>query len=201
MFSDVPVKNKHLIQLVAESEYSVMKKDISEKLIEIINNLNGINKDSIIIDGNAHVGGLTIELGKNFNNVYAYEVNNKTCKCLKSNIKAYELNDKIKVKCKSVVKNYQKGDVIIFDPPWGGHSYKNNRKLDLWLSESLPNSNDNQNPTNIIDIMIQWKKHVKYVLLYAPYNYNINAIFNKNLDFKVYNLQSYKKKSHKLIVL
>jgi predicted RNA methylase len=189
MFEDVPKNNKNLILLTEESEYSVMKKNISKKIIEIILNLDEINKNSIIIDGNAHVGGLTIELGKIFNTIYAFELNKKTCKCLQSNIKAYELNN-IKVKCKSIVNNYIKADIIIFDPPWGGYNYKKNKYLDLFL--------DN---INIIDIILEWKQYVKYVLLYVPYNYNINTVFSKNINFTVFYLQLNKIKSHKLIII
>ena len=155
------------------SLYSMDLPSYIETIANLIKSYFHKNKKITITDGTAHVGGASINFAKYFDKVNSVELDNFHCELLKNNVSTYELNDKITIFCNDYLKIIKelKQDVIFFDPPWGGKSYKNNLLMDLYMS--------NVNLIEIINNFITYNKNKKknrtsLIIFKIPKNYNVN---------------------------
>lgn len=170
-------------QLTNVGKYSMTSKYYADKVAKILfSNFNTNNSNITITDATANMGGDVMAFANYFNKVNAVEINNIHCKVLKNNLFNYKVLDKVNIYCDDYLKVYKdlKQDIVYFDPPWGGVDYKNNDKIDLFLSN-----------INIIDIVKELLDNNIYVALKVPVNYNIKALIKIAKSHKVYKL--YKK--------
>jgi 16S rRNA G966 N2-methylase RsmD len=192
--------NKSKLQLYHSSVYSMSlpfdSQEVCQKIKELLPDV--VDKLSIT-DTTANVGGNTLAFSSNFTNVNAIEIdkdiyNSLVHNCNKiychKNIRFY--NDDCIEKVKEL-DNKGEQDIIFIDPPWGGPSYKEHDKLQLFLSD-----------TNIYDIIKDWYlnlHNLKLIIVKCPFNFdmepfvnNINNINNNNdLLFKKTYIQKLKK--------
>ena len=180
-------KNKFSELLIDKDSLSyISKKKFSEKITEIIKNHVEILKlqpnEMKVVDLTAGVGGNTISFCKNFNYVYAVELDQIRCIYLKNNLNVYEIkncliyNQDSTICMKQFNNNKEKYcDIVFIDPPWGGKDFKVHNKLKLYLSnisiEKLCN--------NLIDKVIK----PKLICLKLPPNYDIDH-FYKNIHIR-----------------
>lgn len=155
----------------------------SKQINELI--LKFVNKESTITDATACIGGNSIFFCKDFKFVNCIEIDNKISDILKLNLKIYD-NYNIFNCSFNLLKYIIKQDVIFFDPPWGGHGYKNKKNIDLFLDK-----------INILDIINTLYNNCSLIVLKVPNNFNfekINHYFwhNKIFDITHNNLKIYK---------
>ena len=143
--------------------------------IKVIKNFFKGSKNLIITEANGGVGGLSVHLVQNFKFVKIVEINEIHKDVIENNIGEYGFtnfkvynNDYLDIMMKL------KQDVIIFDPPWGGKSYKNFDKIPLEL--------DNVDISCIIKKLYNAKKF-KLVIFLIPYNFDLPR-FEKMLGLK-----------------
>ena len=95
-----------------------------------------------VTDATACVGGDTLHFAKHFQRVHSIECDDTHVKMLRNNVSAYpDRADRVTVHHGDALNILPtlKQDVVFLDPPWGGKTYKANRKLELTLSgKSLP---------------------------------------------------------------
>lgn len=150
--------------------------------------LKFVDKNSIITDATACIGGNSYFFAKDFKSVNSIEINNNVLEILNFNLKRFN-NIKIYTCSFNIIKFILKQDVIFIDPPWGGSKYKNKKKIDLYLDD-----------LNIIDIIDSLYNYTKIVALKVPNNFNksnISDFFWKN---KTFSINNYEKSIYKLII-
>lgn len=140
--------------------------------------------DLTILDGTACVGGDSISFGKNFGSVVSTEIDRDRFKMLVNNLKEYDLSNVVALNddCTKIYKRLNFIDIMYFDPPWGGKSYKNEKKLQLSLSDipiediivSIFNKYDHTNRTNPTI-----RSDVKMVVFKLPKNYDLYNMYCK----------------------
>ena len=139
------------------------------------------NKNDIIIDANAGMGGNSFYFCKYFNFVYCIDNNEDALSYLEHNLREFDNKFLIYENCLDILKiiNY---NVIFFDPPWGGPKYKYKPTIDLFLNE-----------ININDIIenLYNNNSLKLIALKAPFNFNIN--FDTKWKIRVHNILKNKK--------
>jgi len=172
--------------------YSITKLSVREIVKNIITNsykflkIKKKLKDIVITDSNGGNGGISIYFSKYVKKVNCIELNNIHYDIIKNNLELYNVSKKVNLINGDYIDHmYElKQDVIICDPPWGGRSYKNSKKIKLQL--------DNIDIVCIINQLYEKNLFTLFILL-VPYNYdmenffrNINATnININLSDKV----------------
>lgn len=140
--------------------------------------------DLTITDTNANIGGNTLAFSFAFKKINSIEINSTLSEGLVNNCKLYKCNniDFFNNDCLEIVPTL-KQDVLFFDPPWGGPSYKNHEKLELFL-----------NNKNIFDIIKDWKEQnlARMYVLKIPFNFDINP-FIHDKSFENIHIQKLKK--------
>jgi predicted RNA methylase len=155
----------------SEGLWSISYPDLANSLTKHIKVFeNESFKLDTIIDATAGVGGNVLSFADTFDNVYCIEINDKRFEYLENNIKNYSYNN---IKCINgdsinLIKNgldciKTNPDVVFFDPPWGGPSYKYIKDIDLKLGDN--------SFSEIIDLIYLLNK-IKLVVLKFPFNYN-----------------------------
>ena len=180
--------NYNNIKLYNNTYYSITNYNDAYYICNLIFNFFK-TKDIIITDATSNIGGNTLSFGLyNYKQINSVEINTECYKYLLNNIKCYNLNN-IKTYNDDYLNIYKtlNQDVIFIDPPWGGIKYKSIENLDLFL-----------NDINIVDIIEELFniKKVKLVLIKAPFNYNIQLIYNK---FNKYYIKKYKLNKYNII--
>lgn len=163
--------------------YSITHKDNADNIAKILRLY--INNDKpIITDATGNMGGDTLAFSNYFYKVNSFEINKKNCMALKNNVKNYRAKN-VKIYCNDYLTLYDKinQDIIYFDPPWGGPSYKDIKNLDLYI-----------NNINIIDIVKKLLNKTDYIAIKAPFNFNFKKLKNLN---KKYNIHKMYKKNGK----
>ena len=167
-----------------EGLWSISYPDLADSLTKHIKVFeNESFKLDTIIDATAGIGGNVLSFANFFNNVYCIEIDDKRFEYLENNIKNYNYSNINCIKGDSIelIKNGLKcinsnPDVLFFDPPWGGPSYKYIKHIDIKLG--------NNSFEEIIDL-IYILNNVKLVVLKFPFNYNFLELIgycnNKNL--------------------
>lgn len=186
--------NYKFLQMSNIGLYSIAKPSISEKICKIIIEHTN-SQDITVTDALANVGGMTIMFALYFKKVYACEIVKLHCDILKNNLEVYNVNNKVSIINDDYINimNKIKQDVIFFDPPWGGRSYKNESGLNLGI--------DNINITWIINNLL---KKTKFIFLRVPYNFqfvNFIKTINQNAKIKIYKIHPYIKFSVQFLIL
>lgn len=126
-----------------------------------------------IADMTSNVGGNTINFCKNFNFVYAVEINKKTSQMLKNNLDIYKFKNYKLLNMDSNLFN-EKVDLHFYDPPWTGIFYKMHVNMSLYLSK-----------INIVDII------KPNFCLKVPYNYNYYELLEKYPNLEIIKIKNY----------
>lgn len=164
-----------------EGLWSISYPDLAENLsknIKIFDNESF--KLNTIIDATAGIGGNVLSFAKYFENVYCIEIDDTRFDYLKSNVSNYTYKNIKCIKGNSIeiIKTFDgishTPDVIFFDPPWGGPSYKYVKDIDIELS--------NLDFYEILKIIYNSYK-VKLVVLKFPFNYKFLELINKCEQF------------------
>lgn len=135
-----------------------------------------------IVDANAGMGGNAIFFCKYFKFVYCIDNSDQAINYLNHNLKDFNNKFVIQENCIDILKIIQY-DVIFFDPPWGGSTYKLKKTVNLYLN--------NINIYTIIDYLYNYK-NIKLICLKAPSNFFIHH--NTKWKLKIYNIyKSYSK--------
>ena len=162
----------------------------SEMITAIIESLipNNISRSDVtILDGTACVGGDSISFGRMFGTVVASEIEEHRYNMLVNNLREFELYNVVPVNedCLKVFRRLNFVDIMYFDPPWGGKSYKTENLLrlsigDLYVDE-LVNLIFYKNTEKSISMNTQYdyeiRSDVKMVVLKLPKNYNLSGLY------------------------
>lgn len=167
--------------------YITIPKD-SNKIAQIISSIyckkyNKTEKEMIIIDSTACVGGDTITFANIFGIVIPIEIDQKRYHNLIHNLQTYNICNVYPINGDStlIINNIQLDiDVIYIDPPWGGNCYKMKQNIELQLGG-----------INLDVIIMQFLNKAKLIILKLPKNYNFNSLEKKlnNCNMIVHNMQ------------
>lgn len=138
------------------------------------------NKEIVITDATAGIGGNTISFAQKFHKVNAIELNYNRFLFLQNNVQVYNLNNIIMYNKDYIeLMEHLEQDILFIDPPWGGKNYKKKRKLKINLSQiSLEN------------ICQRMKDKTKLIILKIPLNYDIeNLIVSINATIYQYKIK------------
>ncbi len=167
------------LKITSTSTYSMSQPAFAEKITEIISHflkkLGKTPKESTISECCSNVGGDTISFATAFAHVNAVELGNKEYESLKNNVHQYRLEKNVSITNGDYLKvmDQLSQDVVYLDPPWGGPGYTKYQTVDLFLSS-----------TNVVDVVhkLITDKHVIFVAMKVPNNYNIPRLADKIKD-------------------
>ena len=177
------VKNYMLSNI---GSYSIFYPNDADKVAKTIRSFlpdkDSTQKDIIITDANANMGGATLAFTNYFDKVNSIEIIPFHCKILENNIKVYDASNKVKVHCMDYLDVGDKldQDAIFFDPPWGGPDYKNKEIMDMYL--------DNISISDIIKSLID-KKKIKVIAIRVPFNYDFKRILELSEQSHVFSFR------------
>tara|TARA_A100001015_G_scaffold287644_1_gene357632 strand:+ start:1198 stop:1839 length:642 start_codon:yes stop_codon:yes gene_type:complete len=170
--------NMNKLKYDNEGLYSISYPNLAEilsKEIKIFDN-EDFKLDNIV-DATAGIGGNVLSFAKYFSKVYAVELDKTRFEHLENNVSNYSYDnikcingDSIEIIKNGLEKFDSNPDVIFFDPPWGGPSYKYIKDVELELS--------NYKLLDIIELIFNLKK-VKFVVFKIPFNYNFLDLVNR----------------------
>jgi hypothetical protein len=197
--------NYNNIKMSETGKYSVSKLDESfittneiKNFYNTFINKNEENKTITITDATANAGGNTIAFAIDKFNVNSIELSKKEFTRLANNISEYNLNNVrlFNGNCLDILFNKNlTQDVVYFDPPWGGTSYKQHKFIGLSL--------DDKDIGDHIDKLLEQNK-CKLVVLKGPYNTFIknkrylNLSINIKLSVNKQNKSSFEKPYYNL---
>ena len=177
-FEEDILKSKKKLQLTNKGLYSISKPQdamfITNTLIQVLR--NSIKKDPsklILMDSTAGMGGNTIHFSKFFRKVISIDIDSTHFNVLKNNVESLSLKN-IEL-CHDTFVNHmdKKIDVLFFDPPWGGNSYKKFKYFNLTFQH--------QPIHQILNDM--HAKKIPVVMFKAPINLNVNPIV-ENVNYE-----------------
>ena len=188
-FANTNNVNLDNLKVHKDTFYSITPYTEASYISNLIYKYHKENKNIIITDSTANVGGNTISFGLfKYKLINAVEVNKKCYECLCNNVCCYNLKN-IKIFNNNYLDVYKKlyQDVLFIDPPWGGPNYKNIENLQLYL--------DNK---NVVDLICEVFNDTvtTSIILKAPFNFNKNYLQLKckdlkNIEIKYYNLNKF----------
>jgi len=159
---------KNYLNIYTTSNQAVQINNIIKTYINDNDNDNYTNNMNIC-DATAGIGGNSIYFCKYFKNVTCIDNNEEAVKILEKNLEKYNNKYIICDNCFDILKII-KFDILFLDPPWGGSSYKNFEKIDLFL-----------NNINVLDIIDYYYNYTNLIVLKAPINF---YIFDTNRKWK-----------------
>jgi 16S rRNA G966 N2-methylase RsmD len=186
-FSHLPESERWKIQLDDVALFSVTEPAIANQQSLIIRKAlrDIVGEEALaqatITDATACVGGNTISFA-DFFFVNSVEMSPQRARMLANNIRVFGKQSKVHVFSSDYtqIMNDLKQDVVFFDPPWGGTSYKEKEKIDMFLG-----------PHNIIDLSITLLKGgTKLVAIKAPTNYNTDEVNLKMFSAGITNIKT-----------
>ena len=176
------------------SIYSITPYDYAEKITNVLDKLcMEIIKKPIskltITEMTACIGGNVISFAKKFKKVIGIELSEQRFQYLNNNLKVLQLNNNVQTICgDSLVEIAQlKQDIIFFDIPWGGRSYKFKEQMNLYISK-IPS----YNACNLV------KDFCKIIVMKIPNNFNLEK-FRNRIDMRIYQVVDLEK--FKLLIL
>lgn len=152
------------LRLTPEGYYSVTKRRDGEKMMAFLEQMIPNHFSLKITDTTACVGSDTIRFSQMFEHVDSIELKNDNMRVLENNLKVYNcMNVTLHKGDATKIFNWNT-DVLYIDPPWGGPSYYNRDKLEIFIS--------NYRLDIWIEEILKRKKHPSYIILKLPRNYN-----------------------------
>lgn len=151
----------------------------------------GPQRERIIIDATAHIGGDAIHFSKLFPHTKIICIDNdrEALQCLQKNIQKFSDPSRfivIESDCLNYIRNYKpRADFFYFDPPWGGPGYYEKDNIYLFLNEEPID--------NIINYILDHKLS-SHIMLKVPRNFLYSRFKEKVCgDTSIY----YVKKPHR----
>tara|TARA_X000001036_G_scaffold368242_1_gene353786 strand:+ start:207 stop:1835 length:1629 start_codon:yes stop_codon:yes gene_type:complete len=164
---DRPLINWDSLQIDEVGKYSITRPRELKRLHQIILReylkLSGGVVPESICDGTACVGGDTIGFSGIARQVYAWEVNEERYNMLVNNLNVYNIRN-VEAYNQSFIRSTGGCDILYIDPPWGGPSYHESQKIELYI--------DGINLKDLLDNP-RINGRFKMVAVKIPYNYNI----------------------------
>jgi predicted RNA methylase len=173
------------LKLTEEGLYSVTRRKDAERAVSLMKSTIGDLKTRSITDATGCVGGDTIHFANEFQFVHSIEMNEDNFKVLQNNVEQYKFEN-IALHHGDATKLFNwKSDVLYIDPPWGGPQYKEQKVLDLVMSDVRLDE--------WLEQILLRKNRPKYIFLKLPYNYNfIRLNFLSNVEhIKPYRIRGY----------
>lgn len=184
------------------SLYSITKRDEANLITQQILKFFPDENNLIITDSTACIGGNSLSFAQStqVNKVNCVEIEPLHCDILLHNFELFEVSDKINIINDNYlnVKDNLTQDIIFYDLPWGGTSYRDKLYIDLYLNDN------NENQINLSDIVNEMKIKTRLQVVKVPCNFNFTEFFN-NIQFnkikinRIYN--KFKKKTFYYIIL
>jgi 16S rRNA G966 N2-methylase RsmD len=193
LFRFIPTEKRKQLQLDEEALYSVTDQYTADKISKDI--LKKFPKVKIITDATACIGGNTFSFSKFFEKVYALEIDPVRYEFLKQNMEILEVKNTETYfgNLMEVVPNLMQ-DMVFLDPPWGGPTYKSQKKVDLYLSD-----------IELSFVCTRLIDYTKYIALKVPTNFNIESfeektknvltLVHKNIELRKMHLYIYERSS------
>jgi len=198
LFPCPPTKKYDNLMIDYETMTYISPPNVSEIITTIIE-LNipddMSNKDITILDGTACVGGDTISFGKTFGTVISTEIDKNRYNMLVNNVKEFNLYNVVPVNCDctKLFTNINFIDIMYFDPPWGGKSYKYEKNLRLKISNLYVDEIIN----SVIDGNV--KCDVKLIVFKLPKNYDLYDLYTRTKS-KTYTIYLYELEKMYIVV-
>jgi predicted RNA methylase len=173
------------LKLTEEGLYSITRRKDAERAISIMKSTIGDLKTKTITDATGCVGGDTIHFANQFQFVHSIELNEQNFQALQNNVEQYKFEN-IALHNGDATKLFNwKSDVLYIDPPWGGPQYKEQKTLDLKMSDLRLDE--------WLERILLKKNRPNYIFLKLPYNYNfIRLNFLSNIEhIKPYKIRGY----------
>ena len=150
------------LKLSEVGKYSISKPWLSKRIIQTMKQYIGPLEDKIITDSTANNGGDTLRFSKHFTLVNSIEIDKYEYEHLENNVLSYKCNNVLLYlgDCKDIIPTLVQ-DIIYIDPPWGGEDYRNHKKLDLYLGNTL-----------LLDFIRTLKSKCSHCVVKIPYNFN-----------------------------
>jgi 16S rRNA G966 N2-methylase RsmD len=180
IFPDISEDRLNKLLIDEESiKYITFKSDAEDISQIIIKNLEEKADEYVISDMTAGVGGNVLNFAKYFKYVNAIEINRERYNYLNNNIYQYDLINVNTYNYDSynllIEQDEIRQDIVFFDPPWGGSSYKDYDSLRLTFADK-----------SIEDICLKLlEKNNKLIVLKLPKNYDFNYLKEKLSDHTV----------------
>lgn len=146
--------------------YSVTKPELAQKICRTIRELTG-RADITITDALSNVGGMTIAFAQHFRRVISCEIVPVHCHMILHNTNLYNVSKRVKLLCGDYMSWMYKiqQEIIYFDPPWGGTSYKQGGTLSLAI-----------NNVNIVCIIQTMLIHCEWIVMRVPFCYRFRDL-------------------------
>lgn len=196
LFGNIPDSILSKLQYDHISIYSITPHQIADKITFLLKDcLKKILETDIsnltITEMTACIGGNVISFAKHFKHVNAIELCDQRFEYLNYNLKVLDLEKNvttIRGDCLIEIANPNlTQDVIFFDIPWGGRSYKFKEQIDLYISKK-----PSYNACNLV------RNYTKVIVMKIPNNFNLKK-FQYFVNMKIYNIFELDK--FKLIIL
>ena len=111
-----------------EGLYSITPYEVSDKVSNVLKTYG-----NSVLETCCGIGGDTLSFSKNFERVYANDINKANIEITKCNLSVHSTSSKdllsnvtFNSTSELLTLPYSDYNIIFFDPPWGGPSYKNN---------------------------------------------------------------------------
>jgi 16S rRNA G966 N2-methylase RsmD len=175
LFPCPPNKNYNRLMIDNECVSFITTPINSELITTIIESLipeHIPNSEITILDGTACVGGDSISFGKIFGTVIASEIDKKRYEMLVNNLKVFELHNVVAINDDSLTlcKKLNFIDIMYFDPPWGGHGYKDFSNIRLSIGNTYID--------DLVNIILNdSRSNVKMIVFKLPKNYDLQQLY------------------------
>ena len=196
LFGDYPVEILSELQYDHISIYSITPWEFAEQITDLLRKslkkiLNKDLKELFITEMTACIGGNVISFARHFKKVNAIELCEERFNYLNRNLKIFNVDKNVlTIKGDSLIEIANpllRQDVIFFDIPWGGRSYKFKEEIDLFISKK---------PSYVACNLV--KKYTKVIVMKIPNNFNLKK-FKHLVDMEIY--QVFELQKFKLIIL
>jgi predicted RNA methylase len=154
------------LQLSNIGIYSIFYPNSGDEVAKIIRSYIP-GKTATITDATSNMGGAIFAFANYFDKINGVEIVPMHCDILENNIKQYGIKNKVDIHCADYldVADKLEQDVVFFDPPWGGKSYKSLKLMNMYL-DSIP-----------INQIIKSILPKSIVAIRVPFNYDFKRLF------------------------
>ena len=168
-YPEVPNIDMSKLKISEVGKYSTSQVNGAKQLVYYINryckifDIDDCNRLTIT-DGTGNNGSDTIYLALHFSHVNSIEKDPNEYKILKNNVDTYKLKN-VNLFNDSTLNLIKilKQDIVYIDAPWGGVSYKDHKRVRLYMDDK-----------EISQIYLNNKNHAKLFIFKVPKNYDFN---------------------------